>query len=405
MKRGRAKSAPSYRLHKASGLAVVTINGKDVYLGRYGSAESKLSYKNALNELWCPTQNQTANSPPRKLEPITVGRLAIEFGKYASRKFGEDSSEWKQIQIVLREIRKEYADWLAADFGPLRFEGYRQMLMDRGITRGTIKRKSNYVLKMFQLGVKYELIPVEFWQRLLAVGPVEMKTKPVKKRWLIELEIIRATQEQLTPVVADMVEVHRLIGARPSEICDLRPCDINFSDKVWLYTPAQHKTEYLGNSRQIAIGPKAQEVLDRYLSRDSYAYCFTPSDAYQQYLKRRSDGRKTPERKTQKSRSKNQSFKPNYNKDSYRRAIDRATARAFPIPEEFQNNSEKVAVWKERYYWKPNQLRKNAATFARKHMDLETAQLVLGHSSKKTTERFYAELDIDRALEFALRYG
>lgn len=224
MIRGRAKSAPSYRLHKASGLAVVTINGKDIYLGRYGSAESKLSYKNALNELWCPTHNQIINTQPQKAEPITVGRLAIEFGRYASRKYGEGSSEWKQIQIVLREVRKEHGEWLAADFGPLRFEGYRQKLMDRGITRGTIKRKSNYVLRMFQLGVKYELIPVELWQRLLAVGPVEMKTKPGKKRWLIELEIIRATQEELTPVVADMVEVHRLIGARPSELCDLRPC-------------------------------------------------------------------------------------------------------------------------------------------------------------------------------------
>lgn len=28
---------PSYRLHKPSGQAVVTINGKDIYLGRFDS--------------------------------------------------------------------------------------------------------------------------------------------------------------------------------------------------------------------------------------------------------------------------------------------------------------------------------------------------------------------------------
>ena len=29
---------PSYRLHKPSGQAVVTINGRDIYLGKYNSA-------------------------------------------------------------------------------------------------------------------------------------------------------------------------------------------------------------------------------------------------------------------------------------------------------------------------------------------------------------------------------
>jgi hypothetical protein len=32
---------PSYRRHKASGQAVVTLAGRDIYLGAYGSAASK----------------------------------------------------------------------------------------------------------------------------------------------------------------------------------------------------------------------------------------------------------------------------------------------------------------------------------------------------------------------------
>jgi len=36
---------PSYCHHKASGQAVVTIDGRDVYLGQYGSRESKTKYK------------------------------------------------------------------------------------------------------------------------------------------------------------------------------------------------------------------------------------------------------------------------------------------------------------------------------------------------------------------------
>ena len=40
--------------------------------------------------------------------------------------------------------------------------------------------------------------------------------------------------------------------------------------------------------------------------------------------------------------------------------------------------------------WSPGQLRKTRATQARQQGDLETAQQILGHSSKQTTERHYA---------------
>ena len=35
---------PKYRLHKATGCAVVTLDGRDIYLGRHGTAESRAKY-------------------------------------------------------------------------------------------------------------------------------------------------------------------------------------------------------------------------------------------------------------------------------------------------------------------------------------------------------------------------
>ena len=35
---------PSYRLHKPSGQAVVTLDGRDFYLGAYGTPASKAEY-------------------------------------------------------------------------------------------------------------------------------------------------------------------------------------------------------------------------------------------------------------------------------------------------------------------------------------------------------------------------
>jgi hypothetical protein len=42
---------PSYRHHKARGLAVVTLDGKDVYLGTFNSPESHERYHRLIAEL------------------------------------------------------------------------------------------------------------------------------------------------------------------------------------------------------------------------------------------------------------------------------------------------------------------------------------------------------------------
>src|SRR5687767_11461572 len=44
------RKPPSYRLHKPTGQAVVTLNGKDFYLGKHGTAESKAAYGRKIAE-------------------------------------------------------------------------------------------------------------------------------------------------------------------------------------------------------------------------------------------------------------------------------------------------------------------------------------------------------------------
>ena len=43
-------TVPKYCLHKASGQAFVTINGRERYLGKYGSPESQIRYKQLVVE-------------------------------------------------------------------------------------------------------------------------------------------------------------------------------------------------------------------------------------------------------------------------------------------------------------------------------------------------------------------
>ena len=43
---------PSYRLHKPTGKAVVTINYRDYYLGKHGTRESKREYDRLIQLIW-----------------------------------------------------------------------------------------------------------------------------------------------------------------------------------------------------------------------------------------------------------------------------------------------------------------------------------------------------------------
>jgi hypothetical protein len=41
---------PTYRQHKASGQALVTLSGRDIYLGPFGSPESEERYHQAIGQ-------------------------------------------------------------------------------------------------------------------------------------------------------------------------------------------------------------------------------------------------------------------------------------------------------------------------------------------------------------------
>lgn len=53
----------------------------------------------------------------------------------------------------------------------------------------------------------------------------------------------------------------------------------------------------------------------------------------------------------------------------------------------------------------PNQLRKLAATNIREVCDLGAAQVILGHQSKSTTEGYYADPNVQAAIEVARKTG
>ena len=219
---------------------------------------------------------------------------------------------------------------------------------------------------------------------------------------------VDATLPHLTPIVADIVRLQRLTGMRPSEVCGLRPCDIDHSGgKVWQYVPASHKTEHHGRQRVILIGPKAQAILRPYLLRESTAHCFSPQESEAQRRAEQHASRKTPAKYgnrpgTNRKRKPKRTAREKYDQNSYRRAVHRACDLAFPAPEPLakrdgethtshlgrltEAQQVELSRWQSKHRWSPNQLRHSAATEIRRRFGLEAAQTVLGHASADITQ-------------------
>ena len=66
---------PSLRHHKARGLAVVTLGGKDFYYGTFGSTESRREYDRVVGEWLAAYRPPAIGRPPLVLSVQGSGRL------------------------------------------------------------------------------------------------------------------------------------------------------------------------------------------------------------------------------------------------------------------------------------------------------------------------------------------
>ncbi len=94
--------------------------------------------------------------------------------------------------------------------------------------------------------------------------------------------------------VAALVRLQLLTGARPSELLNLRPCDLDVSGPVWVAELKRHKLTYRGKTRTLCFGPRAQDVVRPFLDRPFRIGMFSPQDAIEDFLARKTAARVTP---------------------------------------------------------------------------------------------------------------
>src|SRR5262249_36351438 len=110
----KSSKVPAYCRHKASGQAVVQLDGVDYYLGRYGSAESHESYERKIIE-WrtktlatCSGGNGKHGGAKAPNCSLTVEHVLALFWRHAKLYYvraGKPTGELSNIKYVIRPLR------------------------------------------------------------------------------------------------------------------------------------------------------------------------------------------------------------------------------------------------------------------------------------------------------------
>lgn len=346
--------------------------------GEITKKQARALFRRWLDDEFEPRRHKAGETA----KAYTVKDLTGDYYAYAQgiyRKNGKKTTHIGQVKRAMEQLTEMYGTVPANDLTNPMVAKLRDAILalghyrDKKLTVGT----ANGRLVIWKQAVKWarekELVGAVVLADVLAVAPLKRgrcaarETEDVKP---VSRADVDATLKVCGQGIRDMVELQWLTGMRPGEVCHLRPCDVLRLKPVWVYTPHTHKTEHKDKKRKIAIGPQAQAILEKYMTRSLSSYCFITAACL--FPDGSGPGRLTSKR-------------PMYT-DRYLRFIWHACDLA------------KVPTWR------PNQLRHSWATRMREAFGIEAASDGLGHSSLDITE-IYAERSLKRAMEVAKEVG
>jgi len=280
---------PSYRRHKQSGQAVVTLtNGsggrQDILLGKYGTAASHAEYARVIAEWEAAARSL---STPSAVSDLSINELMAAFWKHAEQHYrrpnGTKTQELADFKLSLRPLKHLYGKTAAKQFGPLALKAVRQLMIEgyehpkygpqRPLARGVINQRIGRIRRLFGWAVENELVFPSALHGLQSVRGLQKgrsparETAPVRQ---VAVACVEAVLPYLRSQVAAMVQLQLLTGMRPGEVVVMRPIDLDTTGRVWLYRPGSDQGPE-GNTR-LPIGAMAElfplDRGDRKLSAD-----------------------------------------------------------------------------------------------------------------------------------------
>ncbi|MCR9248567.1 MAG: site-specific integrase [bacterium] len=397
--KNKKETVPGYRLHKPSGRAVVTLNGRDHYLGKFDSDDSRDAYR-TLVATWLANGRRLPLAGVAR--SVSVAEVCDDFLSWCEREYrdqdGVVARSVENVRIALRPlVHGRFAAIPAVDFGPRALVEFREELVAAGLVRRTINERVGTVKRAFRHATREERIPPSVFQSLQSVEGLRRGRGGAREPegvTPVPDEHVERALPFMPPTVRAMVELQLLTGCRPGEVVVVRPCDIDRSGSVWLLRPARHKNSWRGHERVIALGERAQAVIRPFLRPGCLDLpLFSPAESERVRWQVLRSNRATPlwpshvrAQERQRAGRDRRKLNEEYSVASYRRAIARACRKA-GVPK-----------------WSPGRLRHNAATRIRRERGVEAAAAVLGHRQVETTQ-IYADTQLALAMDVAAKIG
>ncbi|MBX2852393.1 MAG: site-specific integrase [Phycisphaeraceae bacterium] len=400
----KKKPDPSYRLHKRSGQAIVTLTDRrtrqrrDVYLGEHGSVESHELYAKTI-KAW-RDQGEVVDGKPgtpqarqAQVGQYTVGVVALAYWRSIQKRYsfsdGDKNipSNASKIKQAIKRCRSIAGGLPASEFGADELEAIRDAMIAEGLNREYINDLITKIRKCFKWAAKKKLVRSTIWHELALLDQLQYGEQGVKEPGEAEAVPwgdVDAVLPYLTPQVAAIADLMRHTGMRPGEAVRMTAAMIDTSKKTWWYTPKHHKTAHKGKVRRIPLGPRARSIVKQYLAdRPIHKPLFSPLEADAWIRARRAAERVTPElcgnrKGTNVKLSPMRKPGEQYKVGSVTQAIERACKQA--------------GVSK----WTAKQCRNAAAKVLLEEFGPEHVVLVLGHSGYALVER-YAGRDYAKA--------
>jgi hypothetical protein len=172
------KNPPKYRRYRPKNLAVVRIDGRDVYLGKYDSPENWEKYGRLLTErrahgISSSTPSADGNRTPDRSD-FTVSEVILAFWRHAEvyycRADGTPTGETDNLRLALRPLKELYGGTPAREFSPKALTAVRQAMVDSGLCRRTVNQRIGRMVRVFRFAVENELVPASFVHGLKAVS-------------------------------------------------------------------------------------------------------------------------------------------------------------------------------------------------------------------------------------------
>lgn len=137
------------------GQAVVTIEGRDHYLGPWRTRASTVEYDRLIGEWLARGRPDTAQGTS---DEITVSELMAAYWTFANehyRKDGKPTSQIGLLRLAFRPLLRLYGPTLANRFGPLSLNAVRaKPWLSAGVSRAVVNSHVGRVRRMFRWGVE-----------------------------------------------------------------------------------------------------------------------------------------------------------------------------------------------------------------------------------------------------------